>query len=145
MFKLAQLLFIWSGISINNTYLEVKMKNSLLIVSFTSVLLLSGCVISIDDDYDNDHNNTSWSELEEENREKISQLSVGASINSVRRSMGTPDFDELLVKNEQEHRILFYRTQRTKGDGATTKDECTPIIFLNGELIGFGQTALDAI
>ncbi|MDT0593686.1 DUF3192 domain-containing protein [Glaciecola petra] len=121
------------------------MKKSILVVSLTSVLLLSGCVISIDDDYDSDNNGTSWAELEEENREKISLLSVGASINSVRRSMGTPDFDELLVKNEQEHRILFYRTQRTKGDGTTTKDECTPIIFLNGELIGFGQTALDAI
>lgn len=123
------------------------MKKGILVVGLSSVLFLSGCVIAIDDDYDydNDHNNASWAELEEDNREKISSLGVGASINSVRRTMGTPDFDELLVKNDQEHRILFYRTQRIKGDGATTKDECTPIIFLNGELVGFGQTALDAI
>jgi hypothetical protein len=140
---------LFKKISESNHYIktEGKMKKSLLVVGFTSVLLLSGCVISIDDDYDydSDQSSTSWAELEEQNREKISQLSVGTSINSVRRTMGTPDFDELLVKNGQEHRILFYRTQRTKGDGATTKDECTPIIFVDGELSGFGQTALDAI
>ena len=59
--------------------------------------------------------------------------------------MGIPEFDELLVKNGKEHRILFYRTQRMKGDGSTTKDECTPLIFVNGELSGFGQTALDSL
>lgn len=110
-------------------------------------IFLSGCVISIDDDdfdYD-DGNRSSWSQIEEDNREQIGMLSVGTSIDSVRRKMGLPDFDELLVKNGEQHRILFYRTQRTKGDGATTKDECTPLIFVNGELSGFGQTALNAL
>lgn len=109
--------------------------------------LLTGCVISIDDDgfeYGND-NHTSWSDIEESNRAKIGQLSIGTSIDSVRRKMGVADFDELLVKNGEEHRILFYRTQRVKGDGSTTKDECTPLVFVNGELSGFGQVALDAI
>lgn len=120
------------------------MKKGLLAIALSGVLL-SGCVISIDDDYDNGSNHVSWSKIEKENRKMISELSVGTSIASVRRSMGTPDFDELIVKNDKEHRVLFYRTQRTEGDGITTKDECTPILFVNGELIGFGQTALDAI
>ncbi|MGB3724215.1 MAG: DUF3192 domain-containing protein [Glaciecola sp.] len=122
------------------------MKKMLLVVAVSSVLM-SGCVISVDDDNDYDHYNSraNWQEIEEDNRAHISNLSVGQSIESVRRKMGVPAFDELVVKNDQEHRILFYRTQRNKGDGATTKDECTPIVFINGELSGFGEAALNAI
>jgi hypothetical protein len=122
------------------------MKKTLLALLAASTLL-SGCVIAIgDDDYERSgYQHSSWSEIEERNREKIGQLDVGESIDTVRRKLGVPDFDEMLVKNSAEHRVLFYRTQRTKGDGATTKDECTPLIFVNGELSGFGQTALDAI
>jgi hypothetical protein len=118
------------------------MKKGLLVVALTSVLL-SGCVIAIDDDNDNRH--TSWGQIEKENRQKISDLSAGTDIAYVRNAMGTPDFDELLIKDEKQYRILFYRTQRTKGDGHTTKDECTPILFVDNKLVGFGQTALDAI
>lgn len=122
------------------------MKKTLLALLAASTLL-SGCVIAIgDDDYERSgYQQSSWSEIEERNREKIGQLDVGTSVDTVRRKLGVPDFDEMLVKNGEEHRVLFYRTQRTKGDGATTKDECTPLIFVNGELSGFGQTALDAI
>lgn len=109
-----------------------------------SALLLSGCVISVDDDNYSDGRN-SWSQIEEDNRESISELSMGNSLNSVRRKMGVPDFDELMVKNNEEHRVLYYRTQRNRGDGATTKDECTPILFINGELVGFGESALKAL
>ena len=124
------------------------MKKGIIAVILAGTML-SGCVLSIDDDGwnhgDNSDKRSSWSQIEENNREKIGDLSVGASIDSVRRKMGIPDFDELVVKNGKEHRILFYRTQRNKSDGSTTKDECTPLIFVNGELNGFGQTALDAI
>lgn len=121
------------------------MKKELLIVAL-SAALLSGCVISIDDDYEyGDGEHTSWSDIEQDNRQKISNLSVGTSIGEVKRKMGVPDFDELLVKNEKEHRVLYYRTQRIKGDGYTTKDECTPILFVNNELIGFGEAAIHAL
>ena len=121
------------------------MKKGLLAIALSGVLL-SGCVISIDDDYEYDNDNkSSWSQIEKDNREMISDLEAGTAISTVRRKMGTPDFDELIVKNGKEHRVLFYRTQRMKGDGNTTKEECTPILFVNGELIGFGETALNAI
>lgn len=121
------------------------MKKTILAIGL-SALLLSGCVISIDDDNDwSSSSGKNWSKIEEKNREYISDLRVGVSIDSVRRQMGVPDFDELVVKNDKEHRILFYRTQRMEGDGATTKDECTPILFVNGDLIGFGESALNAI
>lgn len=121
------------------------MKTGLLAIALSGILL-SGCVISIDDDYENDNDShSSWSKIEKENRETISELNAGTVIGTVRRKMGTPDFDELIVKDGKEYRVLFYRTQRMKGDGNTTKEECTPILFVNGELIGFGETALDAI
>jgi hypothetical protein len=121
------------------------MKKSLLAIALSGVLL-SGCVISIDDKYNDDNDShSSWNHIEKENRQQISELTAGASITSVRKAMGTPDFDEMLIKDGKEHRLLFYRTQRTEGDGVTTKDECTPIIFVDGTLIGFGETALDAI
>lgn len=119
------------------------MKKSILALVVAGVLL-SGCVISIDDSYDNDKN-MSWDEIQKENREKISELSPGAAITVVRRSMGTPDFDELIMKDGKEYRVLFYRTQRMKGDGNTSKDECTPILFVDGKLVGFGETALNSI
>jgi hypothetical protein len=127
--------------------MRYEMKKGLLAIAISGVLL-SGCVISIDDDYTHDYDgdkHSSWSKLEKENREKISELSPGTNISAVRRSMGTPEFDELLVKDSQEYRILFYRTQRTEGDGITTKDECTPILFVDGNLVGFGSTALESI
>lgn len=124
------------------------MKKGLAIIAAIAVssVLLSGCVISIDGDSEDGYSShSSWSKTEKQNRKKISELSPGTAISAVRNSMGTPDFDELIVKNGKEHRVLFYRTQRTEGDGITTKDECTPILFINNELIGFGETALNSI
>jgi hypothetical protein len=119
------------------------MKKGLLTIALSG-LLLSGCVISIDDGYSDDRHK-SWSKIEKDNRQQISNLLPGTAISAVRRNMGIPDFDELIVKDGKEHRVLFYRTQRIEGDGITSKDECTPILFVNGELIGFGETALSRI
>jgi hypothetical protein len=41
--------------------------------------------------------------------------------------------------------VLFYRTHRRDGDGVTTKDECTPLVFKNGLLIGWGDAAYQAL
>lgn len=122
------------------------MKKTLLVLVVSSVLL-SGCVIAIgdDEDYGNKNGHVSWSELEKENREQISRLSIGASITSVKSKLGVPEFDELLMKNGTEYRVIYYRTHRVKGDSMTTKNECTPIVFVNGELSGYGQAALDII
>jgi len=51
------------------------------------------------------------------------------------------DFNELFEKQDGTYRVLYYRTQKTMGDGITTKDECTPLVFRNGELVGWGDSA----
>ena len=75
------------------------------------------------------------------NRKHISNLETGMSYESVLRKMGVADFNELYEKQDGTYRVLFYRTQRTMGDGITTKDECTPIVFKDSGLVGWGDSA----
>ena len=63
-------------------------------------LFLSGCVISIDGDGDNSHHG-SWSKIEKQNRQHISELAQGNTVSNVRSKMGTPEFDELIIKNQK--------------------------------------------
>lgn len=124
------------------------MKKIILPALLISSMALSGCVISIDGDgYENGHNraNIDWQQLEKENREHIAALVLGTKTQSVIDKMGEADFNEALQKDAGQYQVLWYRTQRIKGDGMTTKDECTPLVFRNNELIGWGETALERI
>jgi hypothetical protein len=38
--------------------------------------------------------------------------------------------------------VLYYRTRRVDDDGITTKNECTPLVFINNELVGWGELSL---
>lgn len=121
------------------------MKKLLFISAISTSLLLSGCVISVHDDDVSGSYSADWRDREENNRKHISTLNVGNSLENVTRKMGVADFDELKSGSQGTVRILYYRTQRLKDDGVTTKDECTPIVFVNNELIGWGSAALDQI
>lgn len=120
-------------------------KIMLLSAGLLSVSLLSGCVVVVDGDKRVKRESASFEVREEKNRAAISQLSIGTSPSAVLMKMGTPDFDERLSRDGVEYRVLYYRTQRVTADGMTTKDECTPLVFANGELLGWGQSKLDAI
>ncbi len=104
------------------------------------VTLLSGCVIAINDD-DHDSSSSKTMQIQQQNQSYISQLQLGASQQSVRSHLGVPDFSESLQKNGQTVEVLFYRTHHTHGDGITTKDECTALIFSAGVLTGWGEKA----
>lgn len=124
------------------------MKKIILPALLISSMALSGCVISIDGDgYENGHSraNMDWQKLEKENREHIAALVLGTKTQSVIDKMGEADFNEALQKDAGQYQVLWYRTQRVKGDGMTTKDECTPLVFRNNQLIGWGETALERI
>lgn len=118
------------------------MKKSVARLALMTVFLLplSACVVIADGD--SDHDRSDHTKIERHNRDGIAGLSTGMSRVDVTSKMGTPDFDDQLTDG---HRVLFYRTQRKHGDGMTTRDECTPLIFSNDKLIGWGQLALDKL
>jgi len=107
----------------------------------TAVMVgLSGCVVAVGNDRSDDNwDNTKKTQLHNQNF--INQLQTGVTLASVRNSLGNPDFSENFQKNGETTEVLFYRTHRTHGDGMTTKDECTALIFKQGLLVGWGDKA----
>ncbi len=112
-----------------------------LIAAVIASTTLSGCVIAIHDrDVQND---PSWKERQTENREYINQLSTGVKINQVTDALGGADDTEGFEKDGKQYVVLYYRTQHRRGDGNTTRDETTPLVFENGRLVGWGHAVLD--
>jgi len=112
------------------------MKKSLLVLLIALPLAstLSGCVISVKDG-DVQHSLMSDSEDRTyENRKEIAKIQLGSSFADMQEKLGVADFSQTYNHNEQTIRVLFYRTQRMHKDGLTTKDECTYLEFIDGEL-----------
>ncbi|GAA5218177.1 DUF3192 domain-containing protein [Corallincola platygyrae] len=121
------------------------MKKLWVVLALLAPLSLSGCVIAVGGDGDSVRMHSDWEDREHENRKKLEKLDLGMALTDVRGIMGTADFDEKLAKEEKSFRILYYRTQRQHKDGITSKSECTPLVFENGSLVGWGNTALERI
>jgi len=105
--------------------------------------LLTGCVVAIGDkDYDgSDDADKEWRKTQRENLAQINQFEPGMAFNTVISRLGNPDFTEFLVKEGEQVQVLFYRTQHKSSDGKTTKEECTPLVFINNQLHGWGDKA----
>lgn len=114
------------------------MKHIALALAVISPFVLSGCVISVGGD--DSHYSSDWEDREHNNRQHVAQLEKDMTYESVIRTMGVADFNEMMEKSGHAYRILYYRTNRTMDDGMTTKDECTPLIFEDGVLIGWGDS-----
>jgi outer membrane protein assembly factor BamE (lipoprotein component of BamABCDE complex) len=118
------------------------MKNSrtgLLAVMFA--LLLSGCVIAIGGEEFRDDSNR-WRERAESNKQHIHELRPGAHMDSVVATMGRPDISEVFVRDGKTYRVYYYRTRQVHSDRTTTKDEATPLVFVDDQLVGWGDTAI---
>ena len=117
------------------------MKKSLLVllVALPLASALTGCVISVSDG-EVDHSFMGDSaDRSYENRKKIAQVQLGSSFVDMQEKLGVADFSETYTHNEQTIRVLYYRSQRKHKDGLTTKDECTYLEFINGELTQTGN------
>lgn len=117
------------------------MKKSLLVllIALPLAFTLSGCVISVNDG-EVDHSLMGDSEDRTyENRKKIAKIQLGSSFTYMQEKLGVADFSQTYTHNEQTIRVLFYRTQRKHNDGLTTKDECTYLEFIGGELSQTGS------
>ncbi|NKF51094.1 DUF3192 domain-containing protein [Shewanella sp. WXL01] len=126
------------------------MKSKLLasIIIATTTLGLSGCVLNVGD-HKSAKNHDYWEVQQEKNRANLTKLSMGMTKEQVLVIMGTADFTEAYLSNDgdakQEVQVYFYRTQWTKGDGKTTKDECTPVVLRDNALVGWGDSAYKQI
>jgi hypothetical protein len=133
-----ELLLVW-------LFMEIRMNKLWVILALLAPLSLSGCVIAVNGNGDDSSWSSDWKSKETMNRKNLEKLELGMSIEQVRLVMGVADFDEKLSKEDKAYQLLFYRTQRSEKDGVTSKDECTPLVFENGELKGWGSTALTLI
>ncbi|UCX04290.1 MULTISPECIES: DUF3192 domain-containing protein [Shewanella] len=124
--------------------MKSKLMGAALITAIS--LGLSGCVLNVGD-HESGKSHDYWEVQQEKNRDSLTKLSLGMTLDQVQVIMGTSDFSEAFVNqaDKEQVKVLFYRTQWAKGDGKTTKDECTPIVFKNSELVGWGDTAYKQI
>lgn len=106
---------------------------------------LTGCVIAIDaDEWDGGQNwSPGWEQRQHDNLDYINALALGESVGNVRADLGAPDFSETFQRDGERFEVLFYRTHRFRNDGATSKDETTPLVFVAGQLVGWGDTAIE--
>ncbi|NKI36551.1 DUF3192 domain-containing protein [Wenzhouxiangella sp. XN79A] len=116
-----------------------KPLSRLLIAALVPVVL-SGCVVAIGaDEVDR---RDKWAEIERENRDAITSLDPGMARAEVEARMPHPPaLSEAFTIEDSVYTVLFYRTQRVDGDGRTTRDETTPLIFRNGVLDAWGESA----
>lgn len=74
------------------------------------------------------------------NNDNLLRLDMGMTKEQVMAIMGKPDLNEAYQSlYGRSVVIFFYYTQRKWADGNTTKDECTPVVFENGKLVGWGD------
>jgi uncharacterized protein DUF3192 len=112
-----------------------------LLVIAPLTLGLTGCVVAVGGGEDGYSMNHDFEDREYDNRKKIARLQLNSSFNDVQSTLGVADFNEVYEKNGENIQVLYYRTNRKHKDGITTKDECTPLIFKNGELVSWGDSA----
>lgn len=102
---------------------------------------LQGCVVAIGD-RENISSDSSFTKKEKQNRKAISSFNPGMTLAIVQNQLGTPEFIDLWTVDGTQYNVLYYRTQRVHADGMTTRDECTPVVFIDGVLKGTGELAL---
>lgn len=125
------------------------MKVRLLLSALVASTLLTGCVVAVSDgEVDSQwatSSTSSWQKSHKQNRDKIANLQLSQSYQVVLNTMGTPNFSEFVTKDNINYQVLFYATHSIHSDGKMTKDECTPLVFKNGELVGWGEAAYTPI
>ena len=100
-----------------------------------------------------------YANLSAKNRGKLAQLSIGMSKAQALDVMGTKAFhivggNPALINNPYRveaytvggsaFEIVVYYTDIKARDGAITDDELTPLLFKDGELIGWGWSFWDS-
>lgn len=114
------------------------MKAVYLGLTLAGSLVLGGCVVNVGDGVSGYQG---WEKTQLDNREHLTQLSLGMDKSQVLALMGKADFHEAWQADGKKVQVFFYRTHRLHGDGSTTKEECTPVVLHDNRLVGWGETA----
>lgn len=125
----------------------MKQSLKMALIALPLTFSLTGCIIVSTDEGTHTGwiNSSDWKKEQSINNKKIADLTIGQSFESVRDDMGTPEFNEAFEQSGTSYQVLFYRTDHRRSDGMTTKDECTPLVFENGKLTGWGEKAYRAL
>lgn len=75
--------------------------------------------------------------MSERNLTNLKQLEKGMTKQQVLKVMGEPLRNEVYNTDN----VWYYFTESKWSDGVCTRDECTPLFFKNGLLLGWGQKA----
>ncbi len=92
--------------------------------------------------YDDSPSNMQWEDRETYNRQFIAKLQLDQfSFEQALEQLGSPDITEAKKRDGKKYQVMFYRTQHVKSDGITTQEECTFLVFVDGQLkeIGLGS------
>ena len=92
-------------------------KSALLLAVFAALLLIAGCTTS-------------------RNIENSKKLRTGMTKTQVLEIMGRPLEEEAFCKPD----VWFYQVETVWADGLTTMEECMPLFFENGKLVGWGNS-----
>lgn len=104
--------------------------------------LLSSCVVAIgNDDFDNEHEK--WQGRQDRTLKMINNLDLGRDLGSIESEFGLPDFTDSFMRSGEAIRVLHYRTHHSHSDGKTTRDETTPLVFIDDQLVGWGEMAIE--
>jgi len=83
---------------------------------------------------------STWQAIQGRNRKNLLRLELDMTKEEVLRIMGTPNLNEAYkLPDEGSLLVWFYYTNRKWANGNITKDECMPLVFENGKLIGWGD------
>jgi hypothetical protein len=104
-------------------------------------ITLTGCVIAVNT-RDMEDGMSDWQDRQQRNERAINRMQPGESRAAVETRLGDPDFVESFLREGSTFVVLYYRTRRMHNDGRTTKDETTPLVFVNGSLVGWGASAI---
>ncbi|WP_273046571.1 DUF3192 domain-containing protein [Pseudoalteromonas sp.] len=118
----------------------LKKFSRYLILGLGLYALIAALVITF---YKDDPQAMIWQDREAFNKRYIEKLTLKkqTTLNSVLDYLGSPDLTYAKREGEQVLQIIFYRTQHIASDGITTIDECTGLLFKNGQLILWGPNA----
>ena len=69
---------------------------------------------------------------------------MGLSTQAVKDQLGHPPIPKPSWMTARS-RVLFYRTNHKHSDGETTRDETTPLVFRNDQLVGWGTRVYESL